>query len=157
MNSTENSKSSTTVMALPVTKARMFANSRTRATESPTLRASKYASGRASRCRNSRAPNSTSMRLVVCANTKLRKVVSKTSNSTTTVKPKAITSSVVKPRCTNTLSITTWKNSGQQFVVLDDGRNEPGEIEPGQFIGHRRARGEQDQLAAPARLQLRHR
>lgn len=91
----ENSRSSTTVSALPVRKARMFSSSRTRATESPTRRAWKYCSGRPSRCRNRRAPSSTSMRLVVCANTKLRKPPSVTSNTTTTAKAMAITSKVV--------------------------------------------------------------
>jgi hypothetical protein len=35
-----------------------------------------------------------------------------TSKTTTTSRPPAMTSSVVRPRCTSTLSITTWKNSG---------------------------------------------
>ena len=47
----------------------MFSSSRTRATESPTRRDWKYASGRLTRWRNSRAPSSTSMRLVVWLNT----------------------------------------------------------------------------------------
>ena len=37
----EKNRSSTTVMALPVRNDRMFSNSRTRATESPTWRARK--------------------------------------------------------------------------------------------------------------------
>ena len=65
MKITENSRSSTSVIALPVRKLRMFSSSRTRATESPTRRDWKYASGRLTRWRNRRAPSSTSMRLVV--------------------------------------------------------------------------------------------
>src|SRR6185437_7646060 len=61
-------RSITSVSAELVRKLRMFSNSRTRATESPTRRAWKYASGNATRWRNSRAPSSTSMRLVVCEN-----------------------------------------------------------------------------------------
>ena len=61
----EKAKSSTSVIALPVRKLRMFSSSRTRATESPTRRAWNQASGRLTRWRNSRAPSSTSMRLVV--------------------------------------------------------------------------------------------
>jgi hypothetical protein len=70
------------------------------------------------------------------------------------------------------LSITTWKKSGvtrakslqdegdqqhfaQQLAVLDHRRNEPGEVELRQFAGQRGARGEQDQFAAPARLEFR--
>ncbi|CFN77167.1 Uncharacterised protein [Bordetella pertussis] len=50
MNTTENTTSSSTVTALPVRKARICSSSRTRATESPTRRAWKYASGKRSRC-----------------------------------------------------------------------------------------------------------
>jgi hypothetical protein len=39
----------------------------------------------------------------------------------------------------------------QQLAVLDHGGDEPGEVELGQFAGQGGARGEQDQLAAPAR------
>jgi hypothetical protein len=52
------------------------------------------------------------MRLVVWAKTWLRMPESATSNSMTTSRPTAITSSVVMPRWTSTLSITTWKNNG---------------------------------------------
>lgn len=93
-NTNENSRSSTTVMALPVRKLRMFSSSRTRATESPTRRDWKYASGRLSRCRNSRAPSSTSILLLVCANTQVRMLVSVTSNRIAQIRPTAITFSV---------------------------------------------------------------
>ena len=68
-----------------------------------------------------------------------------TSNVTTANNPTAITSSVVNPRCTSTLSMITWKNRGyqgeelqrergdeylrQHLAVLHDGRDEPAEIE----------------------------
>jgi hypothetical protein len=65
---TVKNRSMTRVSAELVRKLRMFSSSRTRATESPIRRAWKYAIGSAMRCRNKRAPSSTSMRLVVCEN-----------------------------------------------------------------------------------------
>ncbi|MNZ26464.1 hypothetical protein D3C78_436560 [compost metagenome] len=40
----------------------------------------------------------------------------------------------------------------EQLAVLDDGRNEPGEVELRQFASQRSLGADQDQLAAPARL-----
>ncbi len=106
-NTNENSKSSTTVMALPVKKERMFSSSRTRATESPTLLAWKYASGSPNKCLNKRAPNSTSILLLVCANTQDRIPVNTASKIVAQIKPMAITLRVLSAWLTSTLSITT--------------------------------------------------
>ena len=38
----------------------------------------------------------------------------------------------------------------EQLAVLDDGRDEPTEVEAREFAGERGARGEQDQIATPA-------
>lgn len=43
----------------------------------------------------------------------MRKALSTLSKSTTTTRPMTSTSRVVRPRCTSTLSITTWKKSGE--------------------------------------------
>jgi hypothetical protein len=69
------------------------------------------------------------------------------------------------------LSITTWKEQrrdqgeelqdegdqqhfAEQFAVFDYRGDEPAEVELRQFAGERGARGEQDQLAAPARFEV---
>ena len=72
----------------------MFSSSRMRATESPTRRDWKYASGRLSRWRNSRAPSSTSILLLVCAKTQVRMPDSSASNTVAQTRPTAMTLSV---------------------------------------------------------------
>ena len=79
------------------------------------------------------------------------------------------TSSVVRPRCTSTLSITTWKNSGltsanscrnsetsstspSSLRYLTMAGDEPAEVELGQLAGQAGAAGGQQQLACPPRL-----
>ena len=52
------------------------------------------------------------MREVVWAKIYVRKPPNTTSNTVTASNATAITSKVEKPRCTKTLSITTWKNNG---------------------------------------------
>jgi|GEM_PF-4934449 len=75
----------------------MFTSLRTLATESTAQRASKQAIGSAIKWRNSRAPIEPPCR---------------DSNIETVTRPNTRTFSVVSPRCTSTLSITTWENSG---------------------------------------------
>ena len=59
-------KTTLPVIGVPVKKARIRSSSNTRAVVSPTRRVSKYRSGRANKCRNSRELKITSIRLVVC-------------------------------------------------------------------------------------------
>ena len=91
-----NAVSITNVNADPVKKFRIFSNSRTRATVSPTRLDPKYAKGNASKCLNNCAPSSTSIRFVVCEKIYVRKVLKIHSNTVMQINVKKITSKVLK-------------------------------------------------------------
>ena len=85
--------------------------------------------------------------------------------------PTTSTSSVLKDRCTSTLSMTTWKNSGEtranscrkndatstsleEMSIFVDRSQEPGDVETAGDVRQAAPAGHQDQLAVPDRDEL---
>jgi hypothetical protein len=60
-------------------------------------------------------------------------------------------SNVLMLRCTSTLSITTWKNSGE---TSPNSAHEPGDVEAPRQVGQRAPLGHQHQPPTPHRLEL---
>ena len=86
-------------------------------------------------------------------------------------RPMTSTSSVLMLRCTSTLSMTTWKNSGETSAkswrkneatstslskpaVFVDRAQKPGDVEPAREIGERCAARHQDEPAVPDGFEL---
>ena len=112
------------------------------------------------------------MRFVVCEKRYVRRMPRIVSKIEMVTSPMTSTSSVLKVRLTSTLSMTTWKNSGEtsakswrkneadqdlaeQMAVLVDGAEEPADVEAARKIDQPRATRHQHKTAVPDRLELR--
>src|SRR5262249_2415223 len=85
--------------------------------------------------------------------------------------PMISTSSVLSVRCTSTLSMTTWKNSGEtsakqlqeergdehltkQAPIFMNGAQEPRDVEPAREVDQARPARHQHQVTVPCRLEF---